>query len=49
MRVVLHDWLAKKDKIACKFKLEDPKFDGYYNLSVFSDWLADMKCYFDLV
>ena len=34
-----------KDEIARKFKLEDSKFDGYCEPSVFSDWLAE--CYFD--
>jgi len=25
-----HDWHAtKKQEITCKFRLEDPKFDGY--------------------
>ena len=38
---------AKKEKIMCKFGLEDLKFDGYLNFRIFSDWLADMGCYFD--
>ena len=42
-----HNWRARKEKMACRFKLEDPKFDGYYDPSVFSDWLANMECYFD--
>ena len=29
-----------------KFKLENLKFDGYSDLSVFSDWLTNMY-YFD--
>ena len=47
MRVVFHDWCARKDEIACRFKLEDSKFDGYYDLSIFSDWPAGMECYSD--
>ena len=42
-----HDWRARKEKITHKFKLEDLKFDGYYDPSIFSGWLANMKCYFD--
>ena len=42
-----HDWRARKEKIAHIFKLEDPKFDGYCNSIVFSDWLDNMKCCFD--
>ena len=43
-----YDWrVAKKEDITRKFRLEDPKFDGYPDLHVFSDWLADMECYFD--
>ena len=38
---------AKKEKIMRNFRLEDPKFDDYHDLRVFSDWLADMECYFD--
>ena len=30
-----------------KFGLEHPKFDCYPDPHVFSDWLADMECYFD--
>ena len=30
-----------------RFKLENPKFDGYCDPSVFSDWIVDMECYFD--
>ena len=48
MRVIsAHDWRVRKEKIARRFKLEDPKFDGFYDPSVFSDWLANMECYFD--
>ena len=43
-----HNWCARKEKIACIFKLEDPKFDSYPDLSVFNYWLANMECYFDL-
>jgi len=32
-----HDCHARKEKIARRFKLEDPKFDGYCDSSVFSD------------
>ena len=42
-----HDWRAKKEKIAHTFKLKDPKFSGYSDLSVFSAWLANMECYFN--
>jgi len=41
----IHDWRARKEKIARKVKLEDPKFDGYCDPSVFFDWLADFECY----
>ena len=41
----IHDWRAKKEKIACKVKLENPNFDGYYSPSVFCDWLTDIECY----
>jgi len=43
----IHYRHARKKKIARRFKLEDPKFDGYSDLRVFSDWLGNMKCYFD--
>jgi len=33
----IHDWHPKKEKIAHRFKLEDPKFDDYYDPSMFSD------------
>ena len=39
------DWRAKKEKIACKVKLENSKFDGYCSPSVFCDWLTDIECY----
>ena len=42
-----HDWCARKDEIACRFRIEDSKFDGYCDPSVFRDWLTDMECYFD--
>ena len=42
-----HDWRAKKEEITHRFKLEDLKFDGYPDPSVFSNWLADIECYFD--
>jgi len=42
-----HNYRAQKDEIVCSFKLEDAKFDSYCDPSVFSDWLADMKYYFD--
>jgi len=42
-----YDWRTRKEKIADKFKLEDPKFDSYCDSSIFSDWLANMECYFD--
>jgi len=32
----IHDWRARKEKIAHRFKLEDPKFDGYCNTNVFN-------------
>jgi len=44
---IAHDWRARKDEIVHKFKLEDLKSDGSCDPSVFSDWLADMECYFD--
>ena len=31
----------------CKFRSVDLNFDSYCESSIFSDWLADMKCYFD--
>jgi len=40
----IHYRRARKKKIACRFKLEDPKFDDYSDLCVFSDWLGNMKC-----
>jgi len=42
-----HDWRARKEEIARRFKIDGPKFDGYCDPSVFSNWLADMECYFD--
>ena len=42
-----HDWRTRKEKIEHRFKLEDSKFYGYCDPCVFSDWLANMKCYFD--
>ena len=42
-----HDQRTRKDEIARRFKLKDPKFDGYCNPNIFSDWLANMECYFD--
>jgi len=42
-----HDWHGRKDEITRRVKIEDPKFDGYYDLSVFSNWLTDVECYFD--
>jgi len=39
-----HDWHARKEKIARRFKLEDPKFDGYCDPNIFSNWLTNMKC-----
>jgi len=41
------DWCARKEKIASRFEIEDPKFDGYSDPSVFNDWLANIECYFD--
>ena len=41
------DWRVRKEKIARRVKLEDSKFDGYFDPSVFSNWLANMECYFD--
>ena len=38
---------AKKEEIMCKFRLEDSKLDDYSDPRVFSDWLADVECYFD--
>ena len=38
-----HCWRVRKEEIAHRFKLEDFKFDGYCDPSVFSDWLANMK------
>jgi len=29
-----HDWRARKDEIARRFKLEDPEFDDYCDLIV---------------
>ena len=43
----IHDWRARKDKIACKVELEDSKFDSYCAPHVFCDWLADIVCYID--
>ena len=31
------DWRTRKDEITPRFKLEDPKFDGYCDPSVFND------------
>ena len=42
-----YDWRARKEEIACIFKLEDPKFDNYCDPSVYSDWLTNMEYYFD--
>jgi len=28
----IRDWRARKEKLARKVKLEDPKFDGYMSL-----------------
>ena len=42
-----HNWRARKEEIARRFNLEGPKFDSYYDSSVFSDQLANMECYFD--
>ena len=36
-----------RKEITCKFRLADPKFDGYLDFRVFSDWLADMECHFN--
>jgi len=38
----IHDW--REREIARRFMLEDPKFDSYCDLSIFSDWLANMEC-----
>jgi len=45
--VVLMIGVLGKRKQRINFKLEDSKFDDYCDLIVFSDWLADMECYFD--
>ena len=43
-----YDWrAAKKEKITHKFGLAYSKFDGYPDLHVFNDWLANMECYCD--
>jgi len=41
-----HDRRVRKEKITRTFKLEVFKIDGYSDPSVFSEWLAKMKCYF---
>ena len=45
--VLMIDVLLRKKEKTRKFGLEDPKFDGYLSPHVFSNWLNDMKCYFD--
>ena len=36
----IYDRHVRKEKIAGKVKLVDKKFNGYYNSSVFYNWLA---------
>jgi len=38
-----HDWRARKEEITHRFKLEDLKFDGYPDPSIFSNWYRFLK------
>ena len=43
----LNSKLAKKDEIMLKFRFEEPKFYSYPDPHTYSNWLADIECYFD--
>ena len=37
----------KKEKLTRKLRFEEPKFYGYPDPHAFSNWVADIECYFD--
>ena len=44
---VLMIGVSLRKEITHKFRFEEPKFYGYLDPHAFSNWLADIECYFD--